>query len=222
MLLHNGDYKKDILDICFWPWPKPFLCSLYYVVTDRYKLLGTDFYELSYLVLTSSNEANMLHCTKWNCVGFYLTWYESSGDNFYRETLTLQACQLRRSHTAVLSVEQLNSLNCFTWIIDSQNIPDQYVPEIYLFLRNEYIMTFTLPLSNAKWRGPLDVPCGSSLGLPVKFDNWPMSLAPTIGESEWLMENWKPLGGKKSMLSWCQHPKYLKLFGLKTFGSKSQ
>ena len=146
-------------------WPKPFLCSLYYVVTDRYKLLGTDFYELSYLVLTSSNEANMLHCTKWNCVGFSLTWYESSGDNFYRETLTLQACQLRRSHTAVLSVEQLNLLNCFTWIIDSQNIPDQYVPEIYLFLRNEYIMTFTLPLSNAKWRGPLDVPGGTSLGL---------------------------------------------------------
>ncbi len=142
-----------------------FLCSLYYVVTHRYKLLGTDFYELSYLVLTSSNEANMLHCTKWNCVGFYLTWYESSGDNFYRETLTLQACQLRRSHTAVLSVEQLNSLNCFTWIIDSQSIPDQYVPEIYLFLRNEYIMTFTLPLSNAKWRGPLDVPGGTSLGL---------------------------------------------------------
>ena len=54
--------------------------------------------------------------------------------------------------------------------------------------QKQYLMTIVLPLCHTKGRGPLEVPPGTSLGLPVKVDNWPMSLAPTIGELAWLAE----------------------------------
>ena len=54
--------------------------------------------------------------------------------------------------------------------------------------QKQYLMTIVLPLCYTKGRGPLEVPPGTSLGLPVKVDNWPMSLAPTIGELAWLAE----------------------------------
>ena len=79
---------------------------------------------------------------------------------------------------------------------------DRYGMFLRCFLRRKHLFDivsqkqvscdFVLPLLAQSEEDLWEVPGGSSYSLPVWADSWPMSLAPTNGESLWLVEKTSP------------------------------
>jgi hypothetical protein len=89
------------------------------------------------------------------------------------------------------------SLGYFTWETPRMNIGISWERKRLLNIVFQKLISYdfstSFVLHEVKWA------CGGSklkVELTKYADMWPMSLTPMIGESEWLMENWQPLGGK--------------------------